>query len=116
MVPHAFAPLVVSLVELSFVASLQSIWLFVPLLTLPLPLLALHGSTLPFIIFCALRFVLSYSFFTPELENFISSTLFFLFKALLGEFVIAFFLFSIVIYISSLVLFTLVGVFCGFSF
>jgi hypothetical protein len=42
--------------------------------------------------------------------------LFFLFKALLGEFVIAFFLFSIVIYISSLVLFTLVGVFCGFSF
>jgi hypothetical protein len=41
--------------------------------------------------------------------------LFFL-KALLGEFVVAFFFFSTIVYISSLVFKTLVGGFCGFSF
>jgi hypothetical protein len=42
--------------------------------------------------------------------------LFFLLKTLLEEFVATFFLFSSVVFISSLVLLTLVGGFCGFSF
>jgi hypothetical protein len=46
MVPPTSAPLIVSFVELSFVVFLQSIWLHVPLLALPLPLLAL--SMVPF--------------------------------------------------------------------
>jgi hypothetical protein len=47
--------------------------------------------------------MLSYSLFTLELEAPPSSTLFFLLRTLLGEFVVAFFLFSNFIYISSLV-------------
>jgi hypothetical protein len=74
------------------------------------------GSTLPLIIFCVLRFVLSYSLFTPKLETFPSSTLFFFLRTLLGEFATTFFLFSSVVYISSLVFKTLVSGFCGFSF
>jgi hypothetical protein len=42
--------------------------------------------------------------------------LFFLLKALLGKSVIFFFLFSNDVYISSLVLLTMVGSLCGFSF
>jgi hypothetical protein len=42
--------------------------------------------------------------------------LFFLLKALLGKFVATFFIFSNLVYISSLVLKTLVGGFYGFSF
>ncbi len=72
------------------------------------------GSIFPLIIFYALTFVLFYSFFTPQRKALRSSTLFFLLKALLGEFVVAFFLFSSVVCISSLVL--LVGGLCGFSF
>jgi hypothetical protein len=75
-----------------------------------------NGSSLPFIIFHALKFVLSYSFFTPEPEAPPSSILFFLLKALLGESTMAFFLFSNVVYISFLVFKTLVSGFCGLSF
>jgi hypothetical protein len=42
--------------------------------------------------------------------------LFFLLRALFREFAATFFLFSIVVYISSLVFLTLVSGFCGFSF
>jgi hypothetical protein len=55
-------------------------------------------------------------FFILEPKALLSSILFFLFRALLGEFVAAFFLFFSVVYISSLVLLTLVGNFYGFSF
>jgi len=74
-----------------------------------------NGSTLPLIIFCALRYVFSYSLFILELEVPPSSTLFFLLRSLFGESIVAFFLFSNVVSISSLVLLTLVGSFCGFS-
>jgi hypothetical protein len=56
------------------------------------------------------------SFFTLKPEAPPSSTLLFFLKALLGEFVVAFFLFSNIVYISSLVLLTLVGGFYGLSF
>ncbi len=62
-----------------------------------------NGSTPPFIILCALAYVLSYSLFILESKALPSSTLFFFLKALLGESIIAFFLFSNVVYISSLV-------------
>jgi len=75
-----------------------------------------NGFILSLIIFCALKSVLSYSLFTLELEAPPFSTLFFLLKTLLEEFVATFFLFSSVVFISSLVLLTLVGGFCGFSF
>jgi len=75
-----------------------------------------NGSILPLIIFCALTFVLSCSFFTFEPKVPPSSTLFFLLRALLGESVAAFFLFFNVVCISSLVLLTLVDGFYGFSF
>jgi hypothetical protein len=75
-----------------------------------------NGSILPLIIFCALKFVLSYSLFTHKLEAPPSSTLLFLLKALLGESTTAFFMFSSAIYISSLVLLTLAGGFYGLSF
>ncbi len=70
-------------------------------------------STLPFIIFCALTSVLSYSLFIPEPNVPPFSTLFFLLKALID---VAFFLFSSVVCISSLVHLTLVGGCCGFYF
>jgi len=73
-------------------------------------------SIFPLIIFYALTFVLSCSVFTPLCKVLPSSTLFFLLRTLLGEYVVAFFLFSNVVYISSLVLLTLVGGLCGFSF
>ncbi len=76
----------------------------------------IDGSTLAFIIFYALRFVLSCSLFTLELEAPPSSILLFFLRALLGEFIVVFFLFSNVVCISSLVLKTLVGGFCGFYF
>jgi hypothetical protein len=50
--------------------------------------------------------VLSCSFFTFEPKAPPSSTLFFLLRTLLGEFVAAFFLLFSVVYISSLVLLT----------
>jgi len=75
-----------------------------------------NGSILPFIIFYALTFVLSYSLFTPKLEALLSSTLFFFLRTLFGEFATTFFLFSSAICISTLVILTLVGGFCGFSF
>jgi len=59
--------------------------------------------------------MLSYSLFILELEA-PPSTLFFLLRTLLEEFDATFFLFSSVVFISSLVLLTLVGGFCGFSF
>ncbi len=73
-------------------------------------------SILPFIIFCALTFVLSCSFFILQLKVPPSLTLFFFLRTLLGKFVVAFFLFSNVVCISSLVLLTLAGGFYGFSF
>ncbi len=66
-------------------------------------------SIFPLIIFYALTFVLSCSVFTPLCKVLPSSTLFFLLRTLLGKYVVAFFLFSNVVYISSLVLLTLVG-------
>jgi hypothetical protein len=75
-----------------------------------------NGATFPLIIFWALASILSYSFLTPHLEVEPSSTLLFLFKALLGNFVITFLLFSNVAYISSLVCLTLVYGFCGLFF
>ncbi len=56
-----------------------------------------NGSTLPFIIFCAFKFVFSCSFFTPKLEAPPSSTLFFLLRTLFGE-CAATFLCSLVLY------------------
>ncbi len=51
----------------------------------------ISGSTLPFIIFCAFKFVLSYSLFTPKHEALPSSIMFFLLITLLGEFATIFF-------------------------
>jgi hypothetical protein len=70
----------------------------------------------PFIIFCAFESMLSFSLFTPKLEAPPSSTLFFLLRTFFGEFVATFFLFFSVIYISSLILLTLVSGFYGLSF
>ncbi len=75
-----------------------------------------NGSTLPLIIIYALKYVLSCSLFILEFEAPPSSTLFFLLRTILGEFAETFFLFSSAAYISSLVLLTLVGNFCGFTF
>jgi len=74
------------------------------------------GFTLPLVIFYALAFAFSYFVFTTEFEAPPSSTLFFLLITLYVEFVIAFFLFSSLVCISSLVILTLVGGFYGFSF
>jgi len=74
-----------------------------------------NGFILSFIIIHALRSMLSYSLFILEPEA-PPSTLFFLLRTLLEEFDATFFLFSSVVFISSLVLLTLVGGFCGFSF
>jgi hypothetical protein len=74
------------------------------------------GSTLALMIFYALKFVLSCSFFILEPKAPPSSTLFFFLKTLLRKSVVVFFLFSSVIYISSLVLLTLAGGFYGLSF
>jgi hypothetical protein len=75
-----------------------------------------NGSTPFFIIFYALKFMFSCSLFTLEPEAPLSSTLFFLLRALLGKSIANFFLFSSVIYTSSLVFLTLVDGFSGFSF
>jgi hypothetical protein len=76
----------------------------------------IDGSILPFIIFCAFKFVLLCSLFTSEPKAFPSSTMFFLLKALLGEFVATFFMFSSVVYISSLLLLTFASGFRKLSF
>jgi hypothetical protein len=60
--------------------------------------------------------MLSCSLFIPELEALPSSTLFFLLRKLLGEFITTFFLFFSVVYISSLVFLTLADGFYGLSF
>ncbi len=73
-------------------------------------------STLPLIIFYALKFVLSYSLFILEPKVPPSSTLFFLLKACLGESTAIFFLLSNALSISSLILLTLAGGLCGLSF
>jgi hypothetical protein len=75
-----------------------------------------NGSTWYLIIFYAFAFMLVYSLFTHELDALPSSILFLLLRALLGESIVAFFLFSNVMYISSLVFLTLVDGFYGFSF
>ncbi len=75
-----------------------------------------YGSTMPLIIFYALKFVLSCFVFTPKLEAPPSSTLLFLLRSFLRESIVAFFMFSNVVYISSLFFKTLVGGFCAFSF
>jgi hypothetical protein len=71
---------------------------------------------MPFIIFCAFKYVLSYSFFTLEPKAFPSSILFFFLRALLGESIVVFSQFSNVVCISSLVILTLAGGFFGLSF
>ncbi len=75
----------------------------------------IDGSTLPLIIFCAFRFVFFCSLFNPKPKASPSSTLLFFLRTL-GKSVAAFFMFSNVTYISSLILLTLVGGFYGFSF
>ncbi len=74
------------------------------------------GFTLPLIIFFTFKVVFSYSLFIHEHEVPFSSTLFFLLRALLRKSIVIFFLFSNVVYISSLVFLTLVDCFCGLSF
>jgi hypothetical protein len=71
-----------------------------------------NGSTLPFIIFVPYIYALMFTLYSCPL----SLALFFLLKTLLRESVVAFFLFSNVVYISSLVLLTLADGFCAFSF
>jgi hypothetical protein len=66
--------------------------------------------------FYGLVIMLSYSFFTHELEAPPSSTMFFLLRTLLDESTATFFLFSNVVYISSLVFKTLVDGFYELSF
>jgi hypothetical protein len=73
------------------------------------------GSILRFIIFYAFKFVLSYSLVIPKLEA-PPSIQFFILKALLRKYVVTLFLFFSGVSISSLVLLTLVGGFCGLSF
>ncbi len=58
-----------------------------------------YGSTLPLIIFCALTYVVFCSFFI-EPKTPLSSTLFFILKALLVEFATTFFLFFSVVCIT----------------
>ncbi len=76
----------------------------------------IDGATLPLITFYVFAYVLSYSFLIPEPKAPPCSAFFFLLRALLGDFVATFFLFSSEVSISSLVLFTLVDGFYGFSF
>ncbi len=76
----------------------------------------IDGSTLPLIIFYALKSMPSCSIFTLELEALSSSTIFFFLKTLLREYAATFFLFSSVVYFSSLVLLTLASGFYGLSF
>ncbi len=64
----------------------------------------IDGSNLPFIIFDAFKSMLSCSLFNLKLKALPSSTLFFLLRALLRKSIATFFLFSSVVYISSLVL------------
>ncbi len=96
MVPPTSTPLTASLMELSFLvfsnlsSYLYHYWHYRWFHFAP------HH-------FCALRFVLSCSLFTFEPKAPPSSTLFFLSIALLGKFVVAFFLFTSAIYIASLV-------------
>ncbi len=75
-----------------------------------------YGSILPLIIFYALNSMLSCSLFTLEPKVLPSSTLFFLLRALLKKSTAILFLSSNVVYISSLVLSTLVNNFYGISF
>jgi hypothetical protein len=75
-----------------------------------------NGSILALVTFYALAYVFSCSLFTLESKALPSPTLFFLLIALIGEFVVTFFLFSSVVYISSLVFLTLVDGFYGFFF
>jgi hypothetical protein len=60
--------------------------------------------------------MLSFSLFIHEPEAPSSSTLLFLLRTLLGELIAIFFLFSNVVYISSLIFLTLVNYCCGLSF
>ncbi len=75
----------------------------------------LDGATLPFITFCALTSMFSCSRLTFEPKGPPSSTLFFLLRALLGDSIVAFFLFSNATY-NSIIIFTLAGGFCELSF
>ncbi len=75
-----------------------------------------NGATLPLIIFCAFVFLLSYSLLTPKLEAPPSLALFFFLRTLFGYSVVAFFLFSNVVCMFSLILFTLADGFYRFSF
>ncbi len=59
------------------------------------------GAPLLLIIFWALAFVISFFFLTPDLEAPPSSILFFLFRALLKDFVTVFLLFSNVLHLFS---------------
>ncbi len=61
----------------------------------------INGSTLPLIIFCALTFVLSFSYFIPVPKAFLSSTLFFFLRAFFGKSATTFFLFSNNVFFST---------------
>jgi len=75
----------------------------------------IDGATLPLVIFCTLSYVFSHSLLILEPEALPSSDLVFSLKTLLGDPATYFFLFSNVVCISSLVLFTLANGLCGFS-
>jgi hypothetical protein len=81
------------------------IWLHVPLLALPIPLLALQMVPLhPSSFSMPLIFVLSCSLYTLEPKVPPSSTLLFVLRTFLCEYTTTFFLYSSVVYIFSLVI------------
>jgi hypothetical protein len=75
-----------------------------------------NGVILLIIIFWAHASIPSYFFLTLDHEAPPSSTLFFLLRGFLGDSIVAFFIFSIVIYIFFFILLTLACGFYGFSF
>lgn len=105
----AFALSSISLVKITFVMHQHSNSLHVPML-------AVQMVPLPFIILWPLPSMLSYFFFTLNPKVPPSSTLAFLFRALLGNFGTTFLMFSNATCISSLVFLTLVCGFYGLSY
>jgi hypothetical protein len=109
VVPLTSTPLIVLHVEMSYVVPPTSTPSIVPHveMSLMVPLYQCwHCKWFHFAPcnFLCLYLCVSYSLFTLKHEAPPSSTLFFFLKAFLGEFVATFFLFSSVVYISSLVL------------
>jgi hypothetical protein len=113
---YTFAPLIVSYGIVICGISIVCLATYTTVGTALTTISITDGPTLPLIIFCAFKSMIFDSLFIPKPKAPPSSTLLFLSRTLLGEFAIAFFLFFSVVYISSLVILTLVGGFYGFSF